>query len=58
MGNSPWESRSPADLTEGLNPDIWEIMIAGPAAISTKRHSGAGGYHDEVFPSTTVSAGS
>ena len=31
------------------DPDVWEIMVNGPAAIFTKRHSGAGGYHDEVF---------
>lgn len=31
------------------DPDVWEIMINGPAAIFTKRHSGAGGYHHEVF---------
>ena len=31
------------------DPDVWEIMINGPAAIFTKRHSGSGGYHHEVF---------
>jgi pilus assembly protein CpaF len=31
------------------DPDVWEIMINGPASIFTKRHSGAGGYHHEVF---------
>ncbi|HET9076312.1 MAG TPA: ATPase, T2SS/T4P/T4SS family, partial [Acidimicrobiales bacterium] len=31
------------------DPDVWEIMINGPAAIFTKRHSGSGGYHSEVF---------
>ncbi|MGH9115460.1 MAG: CpaF family protein [Acidimicrobiales bacterium] len=30
-------------------PYVWEIMINGPASIFTKRHSGAGGYHHEVF---------
>lgn len=28
---------------------VWEIMINAPDAIFTKRHSGAGGYHSEVF---------
>jgi pilus assembly protein CpaF len=35
-----------------LNPPgsyVWEIMINAPDAIFTKRHSGAGGYHHEVF---------
>ena len=31
------------------DPDVWEIMINGPASVFTKRHSGAGGYHNEVF---------
>lgn len=31
------------------DPDVWEIMINGPGSIFTKRHSGAGGYHNEVF---------
>lgn len=31
------------------DPDVWEIMINAPDAIFTKRHSGAGGYHSEVF---------
>jgi pilus assembly protein CpaF len=31
------------------DPDVWEIMVNGPAAIFTKRHSGTGGYHHEVF---------
>lgn len=31
------------------DPDVWEIMVNGPAAIFTKRHSGVGGYHNEVF---------
>jgi pilus assembly protein CpaF len=31
------------------DPDVWEIMINGPASIFTKRHAGSGGYHDEVF---------
>lgn len=31
------------------DPDVWEIMVNGPAAIFTKRHSGRGGYHHEVF---------
>lgn len=29
--------------------DVWEIMINSPASIFVKRHSGPGGYHDEVF---------
>lgn len=28
---------------------MWEIMINGPGSIFTKRHSGTGGYHHEVF---------
>jgi pilus assembly protein CpaF len=28
---------------------VWEIMVNGPASIFSKRHSGPGGYHDEVF---------
>jgi pilus assembly protein CpaF len=31
------------------DPDVWEIMINGPGSIFTKRHSGASGYHHEVF---------
>jgi pilus assembly protein CpaF len=31
------------------DPDVWEIMVNGPSSIFTKRHSGQGGYHDEVF---------
>lgn len=31
------------------DPDVWEIMVNGPASIFCKRHSGPGGYHDEVF---------
>ncbi|HMC40777.1 MAG TPA: ATPase, T2SS/T4P/T4SS family [Acidimicrobiales bacterium] len=31
------------------DPDVWEIMVNGPASIFCKRHSGAGGYHHEVF---------
>jgi pilus assembly protein CpaF len=31
------------------DPDVWEIMINGPTSIFTKRHSGSGGYHNEVF---------
>jgi pilus assembly protein CpaF len=31
------------------DPDVWEIMVNGPDAIFTKRHSGTGGYHHEVF---------
>lgn len=31
------------------DPDVWEIMINGPASVFTKRHSGSGGYHSEVF---------
>ncbi len=31
------------------DPDVWEIMVNGPGAIFTKRHSGTGGYHHEVF---------
>ncbi len=29
--------------------DVWEIMINAPDQIFVKRHSAAGGYHDEVF---------
>ncbi|MBV9661150.1 MAG: CpaF family protein [Acidimicrobiales bacterium] len=32
-----------------IDPDVWEIMVNGPGAIFTKRHSGSGGYHHEVF---------
>ncbi|MDE3207021.1 MAG: CpaF family protein [Acidobacteriota bacterium] len=31
------------------DPDVWEIMVNGPASIFCKRHSGSGGYHHEVF---------
>ena len=31
------------------DPDVWEIMVNGPDAIFTKRHSGGSGYHHEVF---------
>ena len=31
------------------DPDVWEIMVNGPASIFSKRHSGQGGYHHEVF---------
>jgi pilus assembly protein CpaF len=31
------------------DPDVWEIMVNGPASIFSKRHSGQGGYHNEVF---------
>jgi pilus assembly protein CpaF len=31
------------------DPDVWEIMVNGPASIFSKRHSGHGGYHHEVF---------
>jgi pilus assembly protein CpaF len=31
------------------DPDVWEIMVNGPSSIFTKRHSGPGGYHHEVF---------
>ena len=31
------------------DPDVWEIMINGPQSVFAKRHSGAGGYHSEVF---------
>lgn len=31
------------------DPDVWEIMVNGPGAIFTKRHSGKSGYHHEVF---------
>lgn len=31
------------------DPDVWEIMVNGPGSIFTKRHSGMGGYHHEVF---------
>jgi pilus assembly protein CpaF len=29
--------------------DVWEIMINGPDQVFVKRHTGASGYHDEVF---------
>jgi pilus assembly protein CpaF len=29
--------------------DVWEIMINAPDAVFVKRHSGANGYHHEVF---------
>lgn len=31
------------------DPDVWEIMVNGPASIFCKRHSGGSGYHSEVF---------
>ncbi len=31
------------------DPDVWEIMVNSPDKIFVKRHSGPGGYHDEVF---------
>jgi pilus assembly protein CpaF len=31
------------------DPDVWEVMVNGPASIFCKRHSGAGGFHHEVF---------
>ena len=31
------------------DPDVWEIMVNGPDAVFVRRHSGASGYHDEVF---------
>ncbi len=31
------------------DPDVWEIMVNGPDSIFSKRHSGQGGYHHEVF---------
>jgi pilus assembly protein CpaF len=31
------------------DPDVWEIMINAPDVILVKRHTGASGYHDEVF---------
>jgi pilus assembly protein CpaF len=31
------------------DPDVWEIMVNGPASIFCKRHSGPSGYHHEVF---------
>ncbi len=31
------------------DPDVWEIMVNGPAQIFVKRHRGPSGYHDEVF---------
>jgi hypothetical protein len=37
---------SELNLTDGY---VWEIMINEPSSIFTKRHSGTGGYHDEVF---------
>jgi pilus assembly protein CpaF len=29
--------------------DVWEVMINSPTSVFVKRHSGASGYHDEVF---------
>lgn len=29
--------------------DVWEVMVNAPSEIFVKRHSGADGYHDEVF---------
>jgi len=31
------------------DPDVWEISVNAPDAIFAKRHSGASGWHDEVF---------
>lgn len=31
------------------DPDVWEVMVNGPGSIFCKRHSGASGYHSEVF---------
>jgi len=31
------------------DPDVWEIMVNSPEKIFVKKHSGPGGYHDEVF---------
>lgn len=31
------------------NDDVYEIMINAPSSIFVKRHSGIGGYHNEVF---------
>lgn len=31
------------------DPDVWEVMINGPASVFVRRHSGPSGYHDEVF---------
>ena len=43
--NLTWSFSEPHPL-DGY---VWEIMVNGPGAIFTKRHSGAGGYHHEVF---------
>ncbi|MGH9189907.1 MAG: CpaF family protein [Acidimicrobiales bacterium] len=29
--------------------DVWEVMVNGPDSIFVRRHSGASGYHGEVF---------
>ncbi|HVX19403.1 MAG TPA: ATPase, T2SS/T4P/T4SS family [Acidimicrobiales bacterium] len=31
------------------DPDVWEIMVNGPAAIFVRRHRGPSGYHPDVF---------
>jgi pilus assembly protein CpaF len=31
------------------DPDVWEVMVNAPDEIFVKRHSGASGYHPEVF---------
>lgn len=31
------------------DPDVWEIMVNGPAAIFVRRHRGTSGYHPDVF---------
>ena len=31
------------------DPDVWEIEVNGPDAVFARRHTGASGYHDEVF---------
>ena len=63
-GLRPFNLESPRLLTEramrnlaGYGPlgplldddDVYEIMVNSPSAIFVKRHSGSGGYHDEVF---------
>ena len=54
--STPTYHRGPTPLLNWafseLNPSdgcLWEIMVNGPDSIFTKRHSGAGGYHHEVF---------
>lgn len=63
-GIRPFDLDAPDQLTEramrnlvGYGPlepllhddDVYEIMVNAPSAIFVKRHSGVGGYHDEVF---------